>query len=143
MLLFAYGTLVNPKKAERIFRRRPKFKVAFLPNYELVFNVKSPQGLGNPNIRFGGRGVWGVVYEVCEDDLKRLDMVSPRYERVEIEVIVDKKRVKAWTYIGKKIDHGILPDKSCIEKIIEGAEIYGFPKEYVNWLRNIKKSLER
>ncbi len=141
MLLFAYGTLINPKKAERIFRRKPKFRLAFLPDYELVFNVKSSCGLGNPNLKVGGRGVWGVVYDVNEDDLKRLDRVSPRYKRIEVDVIVDGKRMRVWTYIGKEIDDNITPDVSCIERIIEGAEMREFPREYIDWLKNLKNSV--
>ncbi len=136
MLLFAYGTLMNPKKAERILKTR-KAKKAYLPGYKIVFNVKSPDGKGNPNIERGGDGVWGVVYEVDEKTLRLLDKVSPRYKRVKVKVIVDGEEREAWTFIGKTIAD-VNPDPSCVESIIEGAKYHGLPEEYVRYLEKNK-----
>ena len=90
MWLFVYGTLLDVEKAARILKDKVKSaKVAFLPNYELVFNVESEFGTGNPNIREGRKGVWGVIYEVDEKDLEKLDKISPRYRRIKVKVITD------------------------------------------------------
>ena len=142
MWLFVYGTLLDVEKAARILKDKVKSaKVAFLPNYELVFNVESEFGTGNPNIREGGKGVWGVIYEVDEKDLEKLDKISPRYRRIKVKVITDGKEVEAWTYIGKKTSDNIPPDKSCVERVIKGARAHGLPKEYIEWLENLLKSL--
>uniref|UniRef100_A0A7C3YMT0 Gamma-glutamylcyclotransferase n=3 Tax=Geoglobus ahangari TaxID=113653 RepID=A0A7C3YMT0_9EURY len=135
MLLFAYGTLINPKKAERILKTR-KAKKAYLPGYKIVFNVKSPDGKGNPNIERGGNGVWGVVYEVDEKILELLDKVSPRYKRTKVEVIVDGEVKEAWTFIGKNVAD-VSPDPSCVESIIEGAKYHGLPEDYVSYLKKV------
>jgi len=134
VLLFAYGTIMDVEKAGRILKKNVKTaKKAFLPNYRIAFNVPSSYGTGNPNIEEGGEGVWGVVYEVDEKILNLLDRVSPRYKRIEVEVIVDGKPVKAWTYVGR-IKANVKPDKSCVERVIKGARTHGLPEEYVKML---------
>jgi len=126
------------EKAGRILKSKVRTaRVAFLPDYELTFNVLSEFGTGNPNIRKGGKGVWGVVYEVDERDLNKLDRISPRYERVKVKVVVNGREVEAWTYIGKKVLDGIPPDKSCIERIIRGARSHGLPESYIRWLESL------
>ncbi len=134
MLLFAYGTLMDFEKACRILKGRVKSaRRAFLPNYKIVFNVPSSYGTGNPNIEEGGNGVWGVVYDVDDRILELLDRVSPRYRRVEVEVIVDGRRVKAFTYVGR-VKGDVKPDKSCVERVIRGARMHGLPEDYVRSL---------
>ena len=140
MWLFVYGTLMDIEKAGRILKKKVKSaKVAYLPNYELTFNVESAFGTGNPNIKEGERGVWDVVYDVDEKDLDKLDKISPRYRRIKVKVILDGKEVEAWTYIGKRTDDGIPPDKSCIERTLRGARTHGLPKEYIEWLESLLK----
>jgi len=139
MLLFAYGTLMDIEKAGKIIKKRVKTaRKAFLPNYRITFNVPSPYGTGNPNIEFGGEGVWGVVYEVDERTLELLDNVSPRYRRIEVEVIVNCERVKAWTYVGRVVED-VKPDRSCIERILRGARTHGLPEEYIRSLEEMLK----
>ena len=135
MLLFVYGTLMDVEKAERILSIKTA-KKAFLPNYELVFNVESYFGTGNPNLREGGEGVWGVVYEVDERSIRKLDMISPRYRRIEVEVLIDGNRVKAYTYVGKKTAD-VTPDKSCVERVIKGARMRGLPEDYIKKLERL------
>jgi gamma-glutamylcyclotransferase (GGCT)/AIG2-like uncharacterized protein YtfP len=134
MLLFAYGTLMDVEKASRILKKKAKTaKKAFLPNYRIAFNVPSPYGTGNPNLEEGGEGVWGVVYDVDERTLELLDRVSPRYRRVEVDVIVNGKIVKAWTYVGK-VKANVKPDKSCVERVVRGARMHGLPEDYIKTL---------
>lgn len=140
MLLFAYGTLMNPKKAERILKKK-EAKKAYLPGYKIVFNVKSPNGKGNPNIEEGGDGVWGVVYDVDERTLKILEKVSPRYRRIKVKVIVDGVEKEAWTFIGKTVAD-VDPDPSCVENVIEGAKYHGLPEEYVKYLEKTGLKIE-
>ncbi len=141
MWLFVYGTLMDPEKAEKIFKRRPKAKIAFLPGYEVVFN-KEGMGLGNPNIK-PGKGVWGVVYEVDDRDLQKLDRISPKYERKLVKVLIDGRECEAWVYVAKPefVNDSLKPDRSCIERMIKGAKFHGLPKEYVSWLESLLKSI--
>jgi len=140
--LFVYGTLMDPEKAKRIFGRLPKAKVAFLPGYDLAFD-KEGMGRGNPNLR-RGKGVWGVIYDLSEEDVRRLDRVSPKYSRREVEVIVDGERVRAWVYVAKPeyVKEGLEPDRSCVERMIRGAKFHGLPEDYVARLESLLRSLE-
>ncbi len=143
MWLFVYGTLMDPEKAERIFKRLPKAKVAFLPGYELAFDKVGERG-GNPNVRRGGKGVWGVVYEVDEKDLRRLDLISPKYKREIVNVIVDGREVEAWVYVAKEEfrKDGLKPERSCVERIVRGAKFHGLPEEYIESLESLLKISE-
>ncbi len=141
--LFVYGTLMDPEKAERIFRRLPKAKVAFLPGYEVVFNKEGLEK-GNPNIKPGERGVWGVVYEVDENDLQKLDRISPKYERRLVRVMVNGNERDAWVYVAKPefVNDRLKPDRSCIEKMVRGAKFHRLPEEYVKWLESLLRTQE-
>ena len=140
MFLFVYGTLLDIDKATRILKDGIIFtRKAFLPGYELVFDVESINGTGNPNIRKGKRGVWGAVYEINGRCLELLDKISPRYRRIEVEVIVNGKPVKAWTYVGKS-SADVPPDRSCVEMIVKGAKYHGLPEEYIRWLESLLDS---
>ena len=134
MKLFVYGTLLDLEKASKILKKAVKTaKKAFLPSYRIAFNVPSPYGTGNPNLEEGGNGVWGVVYDVDEKTIELLDKVSPRYKRIEVEVIVDGKPIKALTYVGR-IRSNVKPDKSCVERVIRGVKAHGLPEEYIKSL---------
>ena len=126
---------MDPEKAGRIFKRLPKAKVAFLPGYEVVFN-KEGMGKGNPNVKPGERGVWGVVYEVEEKDLQKLDRISPKYERKLVRVVIDGEECEAWVYIAKQefVNDSLKPDRSCIERMIKGAKFHRLPEEYIRLL---------
>lgn len=125
---------MDVEKSSRILKKKAKTaKKAFLPNHSIAFNVPSPYGTGNPNLEEGGEGVWGVVYDVDERTLELLDRVSPRYKRVEVDVIVNGKVVKAWTYIGK-VKANVKPDKSCVERVVRGARMHGLPEDYIKIL---------
>ncbi len=134
---------MDPEKAGRIFKRLPKAKVAFLPGYEVVFN-KEGMGKGNPNVKPGERGVWGVVYEVDEKDLQKLDRISPKYERKLVRVVIDGEECEAWVYIAKPefVNDSLKPDRSCIERMIKGAKFHRLPEEYIRWLESLLKTQE-
>jgi len=134
---------MDPEKAGRIFKRLPKAKVAFLPGYEVVFN-KEGMGKGNPNVKPGERGVWGVVYEVDEKDLQKLDRISPKYERKLVRVVIDGEECEAWVYIAKQefVNDSLKPDRSCIERMIKGAKFHRLPEEYIRWLESLLKTQE-
>ena len=134
---------MDPEKAGRIFKRLPKAKIAFLPGYEVVFN-KEGMGKGNPNVKPGERGVWGVVYEVEEKDLQKLDRISPKYERKLVRVVIDGEECEAWVYIAKPefVNDSLKPDRSCIERMIKGAKFHRLPEEYIRWLESLLKTQE-
>ncbi len=89
MYYFAYGTNLNQKQMlECCPNSKPRFTVT-LHNYRLVFVGWSRRWRGGiASIRqFRGGKVRGAVYEVSEEDLKRLDRYeSGDYQRLNVRV---------------------------------------------------------
>ena len=63
-------------------------------------------------------------------------MISPRYRRIEVDVLIDGNRVRAYTYVGKKTSN-VPPDKSCVERVIKGARARGLPEDYIKKLERL------
>jgi hypothetical protein len=63
-------------------------------------------------------------------------MISPRYRRSEVDVLIDGNRVRAYTYVGKKTAN-VPPDKSCVERVIKGARTQGLPEDYIKKLERL------
>ncbi len=105
MYYFAYDTNLNKKRMqERYPDSKPRF-TATLPNYKLVFVGWSRQWHGGTaSIRpLRGEKVLGVLYDVSEKDLRRLDNdagVPGRASRLNINVFnEDGEAIAAITHI--------------------------------------------
>jgi len=103
MYYFAYGSNLNQRQMlERCPDSKPKF-TATLHNYRLVFVGWSRRWRGGiASIRpFRGEKVLGAIYEVSEEDLKRLDRYEGSdYHRLNVKVNnEDGEPMEAITYI--------------------------------------------
>jgi len=103
MYYFAYGSNLNQRQMlERCPDSKPKF-TATLHNYRLVFVGWSRRWRGGiASIRpFRGEKVLGAIYEVSEEDLKRLDgYEGSDYHRLNVKVNnEDGELMEAITYI--------------------------------------------
>jgi len=103
MHYFAYGCNLNQKQMrERCPDSKPGFTVT-LHHYRLVFVGWSRQWRGGvASIRsFRGEKVRGAIYEVSEEDLKRLDRIEGSdYRRLNVKVNdEDGELIEAVTYI--------------------------------------------
>ncbi len=103
MYYFAYGSNLNQRQMlERCPDSKPKF-TATLHNYRLVFVGWSRRWRGGiASIRpFRGEKVLGAIYEVSEEDLKRLDRYEGSdYHRLNVKVNnEDGELMEAITYI--------------------------------------------
>jgi gamma-glutamylcyclotransferase len=126
MYYFAYASNLNKKQmAERAPGSKPKFS-AVLPNYKLIFVGWSRQWKGgSASIKpFKGEKVKGAVYEITENDLKKLD----RYEDfpttyTHLNVIVwtdDGDPVEAVTYIRNEQSAEAKPSPEYLAVIRQG-----------------------
>jgi predicted transcriptional regulator len=78
---------------------------AILDNYKLAYNAYS-------NVRQGGvldiekcegNQVMGILYDLSDEGLKRVDIrEGSLYERIVVEVNLDNKKVRAYTYMVKQ-----------------------------------------
>lgn len=138
---FAYGSNMNTEQLEnRIGRRGVSWKIACLPGYELVFDKPSCDGTGYANIRVKAEAtVYGVLYELTEPELRKLDAYEgvPRHYRREkiVAVLEDGERVVAETYIAVLTREVLRPSEGYLSRIIEGAEEHGLPADYIEGLR--------
>ncbi|MEE8418905.1 MAG: gamma-glutamylcyclotransferase family protein [Dehalococcoidales bacterium] len=88
MYYFAYASNLNRKQMRaRCPGSKPLFK-ATLPNYQLVFSGWSRvRRGGTANIRLNqGQKVLGAVYDVSEQEMKKLDLHEAGYDRLKVNV---------------------------------------------------------
>lgn len=128
MFYFSYGS--NMDKNQMLERKCIFHKSyrAILKDYKLVFNKKSEK---IPQITFAnieaskGDIVEGVLYEI--DDIKYLDKYEgypTHYDRIEIELESNDKKIKAWVYIAQDewITNLGKPSKEYMYHLLEGRE---------------------
>jgi gamma-glutamylcyclotransferase (GGCT)/AIG2-like uncharacterized protein YtfP len=148
MIYFAYGSNLD---RQQMAQRCPNAKVigpAQLTDHRICFPRKSPvRGCAVASIEpHAGMTVWGLMYEMTADDLKRLDAregydpvnlkAANRYDRVEI--VIEQMRgepVKAVTYVALPEDEPGLPSFDYMKQIIDGAVANSFPDDYVASLK--------
>jgi cation transport regulator ChaC len=128
---FAYGSNLNKKQMlERCPDSKPRF-VATLRNYKLVFVGWSRQWRGGvASIKpFRGERVLGVLYELSDRDLRRLDSYEGypgSYNRLKVTVFdEDGESVEAITYIKSEQAEEIQPSKEYLSIIQQGCRDWG------------------
>ncbi len=102
MYYFAYASNLNRKQMRaRCPGSKPLFK-ATLPNYQLVFSGWSRELKGGKaTIRLNrGEKVLGAVYDVSEQEMKKLDLHEAGYDRLKVNVFdEDSEPREVITYI--------------------------------------------
>ncbi len=98
---FAYGSNMSPTRISKRLGRDLTGSSAILLNYRLVFDKQSEEG-GKANIRASpGSVVEGIIYEVYENDLLKLDYYegvhTAQYSRIYI--MVTNASGKSWTAV--------------------------------------------
>jgi len=94
--------------------------------------------------------VWGIVYEINEIDIEKLDknegFVPGRqrnaYQRIECVVCEngdENKSITVNTYeVVEKAPKTILPNQAYKSLIVNGAEFWNLPEDYLDLLKLIK-----
>ncbi len=123
MYYFAYGSNINRRQMqERCPDSEPMF-VATLRNYKLVFVGWSRRWRGGTaNIKpFRGEKVFGAIYEVSEECLRRLDKYESSYNRINVTVFdEDGEPIEAITYIKAVPSEETQPSKEYLAVIQQG-----------------------
>ncbi|MCX8182535.1 MAG: gamma-glutamylcyclotransferase [Candidatus Methanomethyliaceae archaeon] len=151
VLYFAYGSNMDPERMEKRIGEFYSIEGAILRGYRLAFNKKAQgkPGEGYANIvRDDSRAVEGVLYEIDEEKLKKLDKfegVPYHYRRCEITVECKDDRgkmrtCKAIAYIANEnmVDKGdrLKPTREYLGHLLKGK---GFlSKEYVEMLEKVE-----
>lgn len=150
MKYFAYGSNLD---LVQMTQRCPAAKLvgpAHLANHRICFPRRSPvRGCAVASVEpHKGAIVWGVIYELDDDDLRRLDEregfdpVNPtavnRYCRVDVTVHSNpEERIDAVAYVAVPEDDPGHPSEGYMRHIIEGAVAHSFPDDYIEFLRAI------
>ncbi len=131
MHYFAYGSNLNMKQMnERVPGNKPKF-TAVLPNYKLFFVGYSRNWKGGvASIKpFKGQKVEGAVYEITEDQFKKLDRFEDygfSYDHLKVTVWTDSdEQVEAITYIKKEQSPETQPSTEYLSVIRQGYRDWG------------------
>jgi gamma-glutamylcyclotransferase len=134
---FAYDTDMS---LEQLKRHLPRSTVKTigptkLDNYQLTFNkADKQQQIGLANISsFESGQVWGVVYELTDDQMKRLDGFKgvPTYA-------MRTATPSGYVYTAVKPQAGLKPLKTYLSTMIQGAQSHGLPDSYIAELQKIE-----
>ena len=82
--------------------------------------------------------VFGVLHNIPPDRLAAIDSFEgPEYERIEIAIQGTKSgEVNAWTYFARNPQVGLKPSQRYVNLLLEGAQEFGLPEEYIEILKN-------
>lgn len=147
MRYFAYGTNMNP---EVMARKKLAFTArapATLNGYRLCFNKRNerpslPSSVGFANlVPEVGERVEGVLYELPDDQLERLDHLErcpDHYERIAVTVETPLSPTSAETYraLPKWTAQGLVPSRNYINHILNAGDLLS--AEYQSTLQRLE-----
>ena len=129
------GNRVTPKIGSVIDKRAAK-----LSGYKIVFNKLSTDKSGKTNIIQDEVAiVWGVIYELTNDQIKRLDQIEKGYKRISIVVDHNNEQAEVDTYLATEdsVQENLFPTTEYLKFLIQGAKEHDFPQDYQAFLKNI------
>jgi gamma-glutamylcyclotransferase len=144
---FAYGS--NMQTATLRERRGVQFhhaQPARAPGWRLVLDKPGliPTGGSFANIIADADAeVWGVVYQIDDEDIGHIDLTEGvligNYQRIEVPVWSGDAGVSlsAFTLTSGRREPGMRPSTRYMDLLIAGAEEHGLPAHWVAYLRTI------
>ncbi|MGH2692952.1 MAG: gamma-glutamylcyclotransferase family protein [Actinomycetota bacterium] len=153
MLYFAYRSNMH---WDQMRSRCPSARfvgVALLRDFRLAFtrnSIRRNSGVAGTVTERGGC-VWGVVYEVDDDDLRTLDECEGyrgggeqnRYVRRTSEVLPgggERRRRAAVVYFANRQANPPLPSSEYKNLLVSGARYWELPPEYIRELEEVETS---
>ena len=142
MIYFAYGSNMDPEQMQSRCPNHRVIGVGYLNHYTLAFTRWSRSwNSGTADILpERGKRVYGVLYDLSLDDLKRMDKFADyptSYTRQDLVVAFEGESLPALTYMA--VRQGVFfPSKSYLEKMIQGAAKSNIPEKYIDFLKSFK-----
>ena len=148
MLYFTYGSNLDPDQMRARCPGHRLVGLAALRDHRLTFPLFSNDwGGGVSSVQLHhGETVWGVLYELTEDDLKRLDQYEGfrapgdqhnLYDREHVTVELVRpddgsipRRVRADLYVARPSNPSP-PSRRYLDHLIRGARYHRLPEEYI------------
>jgi gamma-glutamylcyclotransferase len=142
--IFAYGSNMCSNRL-RYYKVHPLNDglAALLQGYRLVFNKLSTDGSGKANVEQSedeDECMWGVIYEIPDNELCILDDGEVGYKRRNRSVVIyGEQRVDAWIYLAQSTDKSgkLKPYTWYTNLIVNGAIEHHLPDDYTKKLCNI------
>ena len=153
MLYFAFGSNMNWNQMRERCPSSRFVGIAVLRDHKLAFtreSVKRHCGVADLVVEEGAK-VWGVVYEIADSDVGKLDVSEGfrpgrdknSYFRRECLVFLngeDQRPLTVSAYFGDPQPNPPLPDDTYKNIILAGARHWPLPGEYIRELEQIEVS---
>lgn len=151
ILVFCYGSNMSSKRLKTRCPNAQFVCVASLPEYKFKFNKKSNLGVGSGKGNIAASDnindvVYGVVFEVPKSEEKALDDAegwkedgSGGYDKEIISVYNENEVIEVVAYLATRqefIDENESPFDWYKNHCVRGAEEFGLPKDYVDYLKS-------
>lgn len=88
-----------------------------------------------------GSRVWGVVFNITDDDLESLDRFEgypQQYGRFVSQIVTAQGILDAWVYAVNRKQEFVAPSGRYLDIIREAAVRHAFPAEYVRMLDEVQ-----
>jgi hypothetical protein len=109
---------------------------AWLRDYRFVCNKTGNDGSAKANIEVkAGATVWGVLFTLPQRELLVLDRIEGGYERREVFVVFEERRVPCFTYASIHKNDGIAPFAWYKRHMVDGAQEFDLPADYIAFLK--------
>lgn len=155
MLYFAYGSNMDARELHKHCPSAEFVTVANLPDHRLAFSRYSAEhntGLADA-VPQHAHTVWGVVYDVPEMELGRLDRSEGHdpgrpasenaYLRVQRHVYRDGQEhepICVWIYLANREPNAPLPNSVYKGLLVDGAKFWHLPPDYIEQLERIENT---
>ena len=147
MHYFAYGSNMNWEQMQRRCPSAQFVCVACLKNYRFAIARHSRlRNCGTANIfADAGSEVWGIVYDLSEQDLTILDGFEDGYRREKVFVLAagdTQSSVEVLVYIAEREDNVPLPNPEYKRLIVAGARHWNISEFYCSMLEKIQANTD-
>ena len=150
-MYFAYGSNMDWKQMKERCPSARFVGIATLKDHIVAYTRKSEKrGCGVADIvPSKGHDVWGVVYQIDERDVGKLDRCENyapgrekngylREERHIFENGDRKMPLLVSTYVAIKEDNPPPPNAAYVDQLVNGAKFWHLPHDYVRELKAIE-----
>jgi gamma-glutamylcyclotransferase (GGCT)/AIG2-like uncharacterized protein YtfP len=146
MKIFCYGSNMSSERITERCSSSSFISRASVIGWKLLFNKRSKDGSGKANLVYTGDEslVWGVIFDITEDQKPLLDKFEGLgwgYDEVKISVINDLgEEVECVCYIatdGKYLDGCLKPHGWYKEFCLVGAREHSIPEDYILMIEGV------
>jgi hypothetical protein len=149
MFYFSYGSFLDIQTLKKHAPSAKFISKAILPNYEVQFNFLSKTYSGGVTgvEPAPGKSAQGVIYDITEDDLLKLDKVEGVQQGIYFRhkiLVLDElgKIVEAETYRTTEPKGPFKPRKRYLRLMLKGAKQHSLDPDYIKKLEKLYSILE-